>query len=120
MKCPFENKHKYIEKTKNKIEWNSCEIIPPNGIEIWVLLDHWKHHFPSSFQICAGEVEHGVDEWRVNTCDYDGAGCHCFYPEGPGSYEHDSVFSYWCHKWQIYIPENIIDFDWNCNMDDEK
>lgn len=98
---------KYRTSIKNKIDWKTWEDKPCDGKEIWVLKWHNKGHFPSSFEIVGGEVESGNDgSWRVNTCDNDGKGSNCFYPNN-----YDDGFLYWCDKWEISIPEEMI--NWN-------
>ncbi len=108
-----ELKNKYRLYLENKILWKRFDQeIPKDGQEIWVLLWHQKGHFPSSFQICAGEVEIAESgKWRVNTCDYDGGGSHCFYPN-----QYDEGFLFWCDKWQISIPEEHISWDWDSGI----
>jgi len=94
------------------INWKHIEKEKPiQGEEIWVLLYHWKQHFPSSFQIAAGFVEYEKDEnCRVNTLDYDGSGCHCFYPENdPSATGFDEHFEYWCNKEEINVPQELIE-----------
>jgi hypothetical protein len=106
-------KEKYRSSLINKITWKSWEEKPEEGKKIWVLLWHSKGHFPSSFQIAAGEVEYSNEyqnemTWRVNTCDYDGAGCNCYYPN-----QYDNGFLWWCDKWEISVPEDMISWDWD-------
>src|SRR5665213_3024042 len=93
----------YLRDSKNKINWKSCKEKPDNGTEVWVLLCHWKQHFPSSFEIKAGEVESGEGGvWRVNTDDYSGGGNYSFYPKLKYSLNssYDEVFEFWCDKWE--------------------
>ncbi len=102
----------YNSRLKHWIDWKSADIKPPEGEEIWVLGWHNKGHFPSSFKIAGGEVETGSDgTWRVNTCDNDGAGSHCFYPN-----DYDDGFKYWCFKWEISVPEEMINWGWSCGI----
>ena len=107
-------KNIYRKNIINKINWKRFdEEKPEDGIEIWVLLWHSKGHFPSSFEIRAGQVETGDDgSWRVNTCDYDGGGCNCFYPDN-----YDNGFLFWCDKWEISIPEELIAWHWDSGVE---
>lgn len=88
------------------INWKSAEQVPKEGDEIWILMSHWKSYWPSSYNIAAGEVEFGKDGcWRVNTCDYDGCGSHCYYPSTSNYSYKDEVFNYWCEKEEITAPD---------------
>jgi hypothetical protein len=108
----------YASKIKHRIDWVSCEIKPPEGQEIWVLKNHWKNHFPSSFEIAAGQMETASDgTWRVNTCDYTGGGLSSYYPEHAPDEFNCETYSYWCHKYEIYIPEELIQWNWDCGID---
>lgn len=103
------HKQSYRDRLRNKINWRHFSEKPEDDSEVWVLLWHQKGHFPASFQICAGLVETGKDDtWRVNTMDYDGGGAHCYYPDS-----YDQGFLYWCDKWEISIPEELISWGWN-------
>lgn len=97
----------YRKSLAHIIPWKKWdEEKPPEDIEIWVLQHHWKGHFPSSFELAAGVVEYGREKtWRVNTYDYDGGGLNC--------YTAGEDFSYWCHKWEISVPEELISWDHN-------
>lgn len=102
-------KEKYRSSCKNHINWKHWTEKPKERIEIWFLKWHSKCHFPSSFQIYGGEVEYVENDiWRVNTCDYDGGGCHCFYSD-----EYNNGFLFWYDKWEINIPEEMIKWDWD-------
>lgn len=101
------------------IDWKDANLIRPKDDEkVWVLMSHWKEIKPGSFQlakghceILGGEVESDNEgkNWRVNTCDDDGGGCHCFYPPTNRltskyhSYT-DEVFTHWCYENEINTP----------------
>lgn len=105
-----------VEELKQKyrnniipVDWKPCSVKPDDGDEVWILMCHWKGHFPSSFEIHAGEVESCHDgEWRVNSCDYDGGGSYCYYPTGNPKPFSIETFSHWCNKWEISVPEELI------------
>jgi len=95
------------------INWRPCWERPKDGQEIWVLKSHWKGYFPSSFEICAGEVESTIEgEWRVNSCDYDGGGSNCSYPlhkdNSTASSMDAETFCFWCEKNEITVPKELI------------
>ena len=103
------NEFEYLRDSKNTINWKSYKEKPENGTEVWVLLHHWKKHFPSSFEIKAGEVEYGQGGvWRVNTCDYSGCGNYSFYPNNGYNSSHEELFNFWCDKWEIPVPFEMI------------
>lgn len=82
---------------------------PKNDEPVWVLLDHYKRHYPASFKIAGGMCEYGINgHWRVCTDDYDGCGSNSFYPENDSS-SYDESFSYWCRPEDIKIPEEMIE-----------
>lgn len=104
------------------IKWKCIKTEQPeDGDLVWVLLCHWKEKKRGSYEIfrgytvkvAGGEVEsftgkENIRQWNVCTCDDDGAGNYCYYPEGhefldkyEGLYE---VFSYWCYDYEINVP----------------
>jgi hypothetical protein len=99
-----EFKNLYRNNIVHMIPWKPLDPRPGDGKEIWILKYHPKCHFPSSFEIVAGEVETGVGgSWRINSSDYDGYGLTVHYP--------NEDFKYWCDKWEISVPEEMI--NWN-------
>lgn len=108
-----EDKILYRSKCIHQINWKRFDLEQPEqDQEVWVLQWHNKGHFPSSFEIAAGECEYGNNgSWRVNTCDYNGGGSECFYPN-----DYDNGFIYWCDKWEISVPEEMISWDWDSGV----
>ena len=107
------------------IDWKDSRTHQPEDDElIWVLTCHWKEKKPGSYEIfrgfaikiAGGEVESYLDkekvrQWRVNTCDDDGSGCHCYYPQEHAfinenhrsDYYH--VFTHWCYDHEMNVPD---------------
>jgi hypothetical protein len=65
-----------------------------------------------------GGVEFSENEFRVNTCDNNGAGSECFYPSTNRNAFTYEYFDYWCEKGEIDVPfkEERLNQTWVVTM----
>lgn len=112
---PFDEKLFYRQTVSSRINWISVHKKKPfDGEEVWILFSDPMGHYPTSFKIVAGEVQYiSKNQWVVNTFEFFGHPSLIYYPkESKDDADYDK-FQFWCDKYEIYIPEVLI--DWNGN-----
>ena len=86
--------------------YNTEDLLPKEGETIAILKQHWKRHYPLSYEISFGVVQESNKEtcWTLNL-DYTGYGPEEYYLKGAPPLCGEEA-DYWCY----------LDRDWETDF----